>query len=83
MRNYRNALAALVFVFALSMPAFSDDGIIHTDLTSTPPPPPVASTTQGTAADGIMQGGSPAPAPKPTDDLTAVALSLLQTLALI
>ncbi len=88
MRNYRNVLAALVFVFALSAPAFADDGVMWTGLTSptTPPPPaasPAASTTQDTASDGIMHTGDPAPAAQPTNDLTAVALSLLQTLALI
>ncbi len=84
MRNYRNALAALVFVFALSAPAFADDGAIWTGLTSpTTPPPPAASTTQDAASDGIMSTGVTAPPAQSTDDLTSVALSLLRALALI
>lgn len=84
MRNYRNALAALVFVFALSAPAFADDGVIYTGLTSpTTPPPPAASTTQTSPSDGIMHTGDPASVPQTTDSLTEAALSVLQTLALI
>jgi hypothetical protein len=83
MRNYRNALAALVFMLALSAPAFGDDGVIHTGNPDPTSPPPAASTTQDTASDGIMSTGEAAPVPQPTDDLTGVALGLLQTLALI
>lgn len=85
MRNYRNAFAALVFVFALSAPAFADDGVMWTGLTSptTPPPPSAASTTETSPSDGVMTTDDPASAPQPTDSLTEAALSLLQTLVLI
>ena len=68
MKSYRNAIAALVLAFVFSTSAFAGDGIIWTG--KTPPPPP--------QVDGIIWTGIAAPAPE--DDLTEIALSLLQTL---
>jgi hypothetical protein len=84
MRNYRNALAALVFALALSAPAFADDGVMTTDKTgSTPPPPSAVSTAQASPSDGIIHTDVAAPAPQTADSLAEAALSLLQALALI
>lgn len=69
MKNYRNALAALVLAFVFSTSAFAE-GIIWTD--KTPPPPP-------SQAEGIIWTDSAVPALE-EDTLTEIALSLLQTL---
>ena len=69
MKNYRNAFAALVLAFVFSTSAFADEGIIWTD--RTPPPPP--------QANGIIWTDKSSPAPE-EDDLTEIALALLQTL---
>ena len=71
MKNYRNALAALMLAFVLATSALAGDGIIHTD--KTPPPPPPAQ------ADGIIHTGIAAPVPE-GDALTEIALSILQNL---
>ena len=71
MKNYRNAIAALVLAFVCSTSAFAGDGVMWTGITP-PPPPPVQ-------ADGVMWTGVAAPAPN-EDTLTEIALSLLQTL---
>ncbi len=82
MRNFRNTLAALVFVFALSAPVIADDGIIHTENTLTTPNQ-TTSTPQTSPSDGIMNTDAPASDPQATDSLTETVLSVLQTLALI
>jgi hypothetical protein len=78
MKNYRNALAALVLAFVFSTSAFADDGIMHTDKTSTAPTPtPTASSaTQSRATDGIMVAEL---TPQAADTVTEIALSLLQS----
>jgi hypothetical protein len=69
MKNYRKAVAALVFALVLSASAFA--GEIHTDVTSSPPAP--------TAMVGEMHTGKAASTPK-TDITTGIALDLLQSL---
>jgi hypothetical protein len=71
MKNYRTALASLVLTFVFCTSAFAD-GVIHTEKTPPPPPPPLQ-------ADSIMYTGIATPAPE-TDDVTEIALSLLQNL---
>jgi hypothetical protein len=71
MKNYRNALAALVLAIVFSTSAFAGDGVIWMERTP-PPPPPVQ-------ADGAMWTDVAAPMPE-DDDLMEIALSLLQTL---
>jgi hypothetical protein len=78
MKNYRNALAALVLAFVFSTSAFADDGIMHTDKTSATPTP-TPSTTQSLAADGIMYPQVAEPTPQTADITTEIALSLLQS----
>ena len=69
MKNYRKAVAALVFALVLSASAFA--GEIHTDVTSLPPAP--------IAMVGEMHTGKVAPTPK-IDITTGIALDLLQSL---
>jgi hypothetical protein len=71
MKNYRNALTALVLAFVFSAPAFAE-GIIWTERTPPPPPP--------TQAEDIIWTGIANPAPEEEDTLTEITLSLLQTL---
>jgi hypothetical protein len=71
MKSYRNAIAALVLAFVFSTSAFAGDGIIHTDRTPPPPPPPAQ-------AEGVIWTDIAAPAPE-SDDLTEIALTLLQS----
>jgi hypothetical protein len=70
MKNYRNAIAALVLALVFSTSTFASDGVIWME--RTPPPPPVQ-------ADGVIWMEVAAPAPE-EDALTEIALSLLQTL---
>ncbi|MCA1567395.1 MAG: hypothetical protein LC803_17450 [Acidobacteria bacterium] len=70
MKSYRNAIAALVLVFVFSTSATANAGIIWTE--KTPPPPPPQAT-------GIIWTEAADPAPE-DDDLTEIALTLLQTL---
>jgi hypothetical protein len=74
MRNYRNAVAALVLALVFAAPAFADDGIMSTD--KTPPPPPPASSQM--AMDGIIYTDSAESAPGVVDSATETALTLLQ-----
>ena len=76
MRNFRNAIAALVLTFVLTAPAFA--GIIYTNKPS-PPPPPTSATQAGTT-DGIIYTGAAESASGATDSVMGVALSLLQNL---
>lgn len=71
MKNYRNAVAALVLAIVFSTSAYAGDGIMHTDRTPPPPPPP--------QAGGIMHTDIAPPVPE-DDTLTEIAHSLLQTL---
>jgi hypothetical protein len=79
MKNYRNALTALVFAFVFSTSAFADDGIMHTDKTLPTPTPTATSTAQSLATDGIIHGDVAEPAPEAADTVTEIALSLLQS----
>jgi hypothetical protein len=78
MRNYRNAVAALVLALVLSTSAFA--GEIHTGVA--PPPPPV--TTNGEihtdATGGEIQTGEAVSTPEATDTIMEAALNLLQSL---
>ena len=76
MKNYRNALAALVLAFVFSTSAFASDGIMTTDKSSPAPTPTANSTTQSLATDGIMVAEL---TPQTTDTTTEIALSLLQS----
>ncbi|HEX8128996.1 MAG TPA: hypothetical protein VF527_07840 [Pyrinomonadaceae bacterium] len=83
MKNYRNAIGALVLALVFSTSAFAE-GIIWTD--KTPPPPPTTQSigvlnTDGTTsqADGVISTGIADPATE-TDTLTEITLGLLQTL---
>jgi hypothetical protein len=69
MKSYRTVIVTLVLAFVFSTSAFADEGIMWTD--KTPPPPP--------QTNGIMWTDGASPAPE-EDDLTEIALSLLQTL---
>jgi hypothetical protein len=71
MKNYRNAIATLLLAFVLSTPAFAEEGIIWTGRTPPPPPP--------TQTESIIHPDETTPAPE-EDTLTAIALTLLQTL---
>ena len=71
MKSYRNAIAALVLAFVFSTNAFANAGVLWTEKTPPPPPPPQAT--------GIMYTDMADPAPE-DDDLTEIALTLLQTL---
>ncbi len=71
MKSYRNALAALILAFVFSTPAFAGEGLILLDRTPPPPPP--------TQADGVIYTDAAAHASE-EDNLTEIALSLLQTL---
>jgi hypothetical protein len=84
MKNYRNALAALILAFVFSTPAFAGDGVIWTDRTPPPPPPTQADGVIWTGktssqADGVLHTDIAAPVTE-EDALTEIALSLLQTL---
>jgi hypothetical protein len=68
MKSYRSAIASLVLAFVFSTSTFAEEGIIWTE--KTPPPPPT---------NGIIWTETAPPAPE-GDDLTEIALSLLQTL---
>jgi hypothetical protein len=70
MKNYRNALAALVLAIVFSTSAFAGDGVIYTE--KTPPPPPPAQ------AEGVIYTDIAAPVPE-EDALTEIALTLLQS----
>ena len=73
MKNYRNALAALVLAFVFSTPAFGE-GILWTE--KTPPPPPAP-----TQADSVIWTDIAAPTSEEEEDtLTEIALNLLQAL---
>ena len=72
MKNYRNAIAALVLAFVFCAPTFAGDGVLWTEKPPPPPPPP-------SRADGIMHTDIAAPAPD-GDVVTEIALSLLQNL---
>ncbi|HZH29486.1 MAG TPA: hypothetical protein VEY11_01730 [Pyrinomonadaceae bacterium] len=72
MKNYRNALAALVLAFVFSTSAFGE-GILWTE--KTPPPPPAR-----TQAEGVIWTDIAAPATEEEDTLTEIALNLLQAL---
>jgi hypothetical protein len=69
MKSYRTVIATLVLAFVFSTSAFADEGIMWTDKTPPPPPP----------TNGIMWTDGASPAPE-EDDLTEIALNLLQTL---
>lgn len=70
MKNYRNAIAALVLAFVFSTSAYAGDGILWTGKTPPPPPPPT---------NGILWTGTASPASE-GDALTEIALTLLQSL---
>jgi hypothetical protein len=76
MKNYRNALAALVLAFLLATSAFADDGIIVAEKASPAPTPTANSTTQSQATNGIMVAELK---PQAADTVTEIALSLLQS----
>jgi hypothetical protein len=83
MKNYRNALAALILAFVFSTPTFAGDGGMWTDRTPPPPPPTQADGIIWTGktssqADGVLHTSTAAPASN--DALTEIAFSLLQTL---
>jgi hypothetical protein len=79
MRNFRNALSALVLALVFTMPAFADDGIMTSEKTPPPPPPPSANGIMTTdLTDGIMHSDAVESATV-TDPATEIALSLLQT----
>jgi hypothetical protein len=69
MKSYRNALAALVLAFVFSTSTFADDGAIWMERTP-PPPPPTNGAIWMEAADPASE----------EDNLTEIALTLLQTL---
>jgi hypothetical protein len=78
MKNFRQLSVALVFLFALTMPAFA--GQIETGIA---PPPPAQPATAGgqidtgvTTAGQIETGSSEATA---ADSATELALNLLQS----
>lgn len=70
MKNYRNAIAALILAFVFSTSTFAE-GVIHTDKTPPPPPPMQVDNVTVTDTDN--------PAPE-EDTLTEIVLSLLETL---
>jgi hypothetical protein len=80
MRNFRNAVTALVLALVFAAPAFAD-GIINTDKVPPPPPPPPSATgiMYPELTDGIINTDVAAPAPETTDSTTEIALNLLQT----
>jgi hypothetical protein len=83
MKNYRNAIGALVLALVFSTSTFAE-GIIWMERTPPPPPPSQGSSvmhTEGTTsqADGIISTGIADPATE-TDTLTEITFSLLQTL---
>jgi hypothetical protein len=83
MKNYRNALAALVLAFVFSTSAFAE-GIMYTGKTSSPPPPQASGimyTDKTTSqAEGVIWTDIADPAPE-IDILTEITFSLLQTLS--
>ena len=78
MKNYRNAVAALVLALALTTPASA--GIIYTVKPSPSPTPTTTSATQAGTTDGIIYTGAAESASGATDSVMGVALSLLQNL---
>jgi hypothetical protein len=72
MKNYRNAIGALMLTIVFSTSAFAGDGVLHTDKTPPPPPPPAQ-------AEGVLHTDTAPPAPE-TDVLTEIALNVLQNL---
>jgi hypothetical protein len=83
MKNYRNALAALILTFVFSTPTFAGDGVIWTDRTPPLPPPTQADGVLWTGksssqADDVLHTGIADCASN--DALTEIAFSLLQTL---
>jgi hypothetical protein len=79
MKNYRNALAALVLAFVLSTSAFAGDGIIQCGIAAPLPPPSATGIITTGLADGIMSTGTPESVPGESDSLTEIALSLLRS----
>jgi hypothetical protein len=72
MKNYRNALAALVLSFVFSTSAFGE-GILWTEKTPPPPTP--------TQEEGVIWTDIAAPSSEEEEDtLTEIALNLLQAL---
>jgi hypothetical protein len=76
MRNYRNAVAALVLALVFSTSAFA--GIIHTD--KTPPPPTTNGEIHTDATGGEIPNGEAVSTPEATDTIMEAALNLLQSL---
>ena len=68
MKTLRQLCAALVLTLALTLSAFAGD--MPTGITAEPPPPESQVTTTGDMSTGVTA----------TDSVTAVALSLLQSL---
>jgi F0F1-type ATP synthase membrane subunit c/vacuolar-type H+-ATPase subunit K len=80
MRSYRNFAAALALAFALLVPAYGDDGIMHTGIVAPTPTPAPISTT------GIMHTGMTAEAAQvdgAESELTATGIITEITLELL
>jgi hypothetical protein len=81
MRNYRNAVAALVLALMLSPLAYAGDGIMYPERTPPPPPPSTSSmTTDGVMTTGVAgQDTTGSDATAASSSLTETALNLLQS----
>ena len=72
MKNYRNAVVALVLALALSTSAYAADGIMHTGVAA-PAPTPTGVT------QGIMHTDEDESESVAADAVTVIALNLLQS----
>ncbi|HEY0080666.1 MAG TPA: hypothetical protein VGB73_18825 [Pyrinomonadaceae bacterium] len=78
MKNYRNALCALLLTLLLSMSVFA--GEMHTGIVAPPPPPPSTNGERHTDSTGCeIQIGEDVSTPEATDTVTETALNLLQS----
>ncbi len=81
MRNYRNAVAALVLALALSTSAYAGDGIMHTGVVApTPTPVPAVNGIMHTGApEGIMHTDEDESESVAADAVAVIMLNLLQS----
>lgn len=79
MRNYRNAVVALVLALALSTSAYAGDGIMHTGIVAPTPTPAVNGIMHTGAPEGIMHTDQDESESGAVDAVTVIALNLLQS----
>lgn len=82
MKNYRNALAALVLAFVLSTAAYGD-GIMHTDRATPTPTPSVKGIMHTDATEDSTGTGQDESESGVADAVTVIAFNLLRSVLTI